>query len=42
MIHLSLCGLDMLAGKTRELPPALSTQPEITVNTGFEIIHFHT
>lgn len=41
MIHLTLCGLDMLAGKTGELPPAFSTNLEVTISTGFKIIHFH-
>ena len=42
MTQISLCGLDMLAGKTRELPSAFSTQPEITGSTEFEIVHFYT
>lgn len=40
--HLTFCGLDMLAGNTGELQSVFSIHPEITVSTGFKIIHFHT
>jgi hypothetical protein len=40
MIHITLYGWNMLAGKTGKLPPVFSTQPEFTVSTGFKIYIF--